>query len=104
MPGSISTEDTSWVTMAEVAFGSITASYTTALTNGVPLLFIDIYNGTNAAIYLSFNATNNHLYVPPTSWAGVNLGDFQMHETSNISVKHAGVAPASGSLYISGGY
>lgn len=104
MPGNISTSDAAWKTLGEVAFGSITASYTTALTNGNPLLFIDIYNGTNAAIYLSFDATNNHLYVPSLTTLGISLAEMQMHETSNVSVKHAGSAPTSGSLYISGVY
>lgn len=104
MPGNISTKEVAWATMAAVAFGSVTASYTTALTNTNPLQIIDVFNGTDAAVYLSFDATNNHLYIPVSGVRQVNLGCLQMHDSSNVSVKHAGAAPTSGALYISGAY
>jgi len=82
-----------------LAFGSITGSYATLLTDANAKLLVDIVNTTDAAIFVSFDATNNHQYVAPNSSLRIPLGSHSRKESSNISIKHTGTAPTVGTVY-----
>lgn len=99
----VATTDAGWVTTAAIAEGSITSSYTTALTNTEPIRVLDFYNGTDADLYISFNASTNHLVLPASTGKILDLGASGLHVDSNVSVKYVS-NPSGGTLYVSGAY
>jgi hypothetical protein len=86
----------------EVAFGSITGSYASL---GVPLVFdalsVTFFNDTDAAIYISTDASTDHMKFPAQS------GTIKDHKTNDMyrkaltqfSIKYD-TAPTSGSFWI----
>jgi len=92
------------ITMGTVAFGSVGASYTAALTDSHNKLEILVDNQTDAAIYVSFNGTNNHEILAAGQAAKWNFGSYGRYESGNVSIKHTGAAPTSGNVYVSARY
>lgn len=84
----------------EYAFGSITGSYTTALTNSADGKILDISNGTDKDLLISFNASTAHMIARARSTKIIDLKIAGLKVSSNISVKNNGVAPTVGSLFI----
>lgn len=91
-------------TATSVAFGSITGSFVVALTNTRALNLLEVINDTNQPLWVSTDGTNNHVYIRAGESWGLPLGSMQLHESSNVSIKHTGVAPTSGNVYISSAY
>lgn len=94
----------------EIFFGSIGASFTpigTALTTPCKILFIS--NGTNESVYISDDGQNSKLKLPANSFSTVDLStnrsgtdndDFLLEKGTILYIKHAGIAPTSGSVWV----
>ena len=93
-----------WATASATAAGSVTASYTTLLTNTYPLQLIDVLSTMDCTVILSFDGTTNHIYIPPGSAFTIEIGRVNMMMGQNVSGKYTGSACTSGSIYISGAY
>jgi len=96
--------DPGWGDMGTVAFGSVGASYGAALTDSHNKLEILVDNQTDAAIYVSFNGTNNHEILAAGQAAKWDFGSYGRYESGNVSIKHTGAAPTSGNVYVSARY
>lgn len=94
------TQAATW-TSATYAFGSITASYTTALTNSARLKYLRFWNQTDAGVIISFNASTDHLFLAAGAVETIDLGMNGRDMQSNVSVKRLSGAPTTGNLYIS---
>jgi len=94
-------------TLRSIAFGSVTGSYLpigTAFGHIVRLM--KIVNNTNADMFISFDGTNDHDYIPATSFAlydlttnGVTATEFVLKIGTQVYVKQ-NTAPTSGSVFI----
>lgn len=98
-----------------IAFGSITGSYTSlgsALTHNWRVFCVT--NDTDAAIWISFNASTNNLYIPAYSFRlydlstnAANVQDtdgFEMQLQTQFSIKYAVGAPTQGIVVAEGLY
>lgn len=92
----------------EAAFGAITANYTavgSATSDYVRIMAIN--NSTNEEVYISFDGTTNHLRLAANSFklfdftaSSVHDDGFFLSNRTIFYVKHLGVAPTSGSVWI----
>lgn len=88
-----------------VAFGSVTASYTTFLTVTQPLVDMDIYNGTNQSITCRLGSgASDHIDVPAYSSWSPSLAAAKKYNQLNVLCKQTSVAPTVGSVTVSGAY
>lgn len=92
-----------YTTMATVAYGSVTASYTAFLTSVKPLKQVDILNTTNCDVTISFDASTAHYFVPKYSSLVLNFRQLEVEERHSVSGKSAGSCTV-GSVYVSGIY
>lgn len=86
-------------TLREVAFGSITASYTALGSTFDHDAFIDAFvNETNANIYISFDGTNDHKKFGAQAGRVTDLkgNDAYRKAGTQVYIKHDGTAPTSG--------
>ena len=94
-------------TVVATAFGSITGSYT--LMGSIPQVgrIICFDNATDAAVFISFNGTDDNLYIGAGSF---KLLDFQANKASNdvyyalskdseVNIKRVSGAPTQGAVY-----
>lgn len=92
------------------AFGAITANYTALGGNyDHAIRIIAIINNTDAAVNISFNGVDNHIYVP--SQVGLTFDfssnrelpsdQFEQPIDTQVYIKHDGVAPTSGKVAVS---
>jgi hypothetical protein len=88
---------------ASVAFGSVTASYTSFLAGGKPLVDIDVLNNTDKDIFCTWDDTNG-VEIPAYSSYRPNLGESKKYIYTALQCKHAGVAPTVGTVDIFGYY
>lgn len=98
-------------TMATIAFGSVTASYTVFLANATPNRWyeVDIYNGTDQPITCSYNPGSppaagtavDHFIVPAYSSYDPFLGKAERVIIVPIWCKRTSSAPTVGSVYLS---
>ena len=95
--------DASYPTVNSIAFGSVTGSYTTLLSDTNAKKWVKINNELDAGVYLSFNASTNHTYLAPGEIFFIDYNANNRYEDSNISVKYVS-APTSGSIIVSAGY
>lgn len=102
--------DQAWATSAAshlygtMAAGSITGSYQAVLTDSNNKIYVNLYNGTNSDILVSFNGTNDHDILPPGTALVYNLGALKKHIATNVSIKYSGTAPSTGTFYCSAKY
>jgi len=90
------------------AFGAIGANYSAVGTAfSAPVRLIGISNLTNQNILFSDDGTNDKVIIPPgggkvfdVSTNRTNQENFLIAEGKFAYIKHAGVAPTSGSVYI----
>ncbi len=87
---------------AIVAFGSVTASYTTFLVNSGSRNYkaLDILNVTDQPIWCSVDAATDQFYVPAYSNLQINLADVGLGTGAIISCKRVSAAPTVGSVVI----
>ena len=88
------------VAHGSVAFGSVGAAYSTALTNVASLKSCKFYNQTDAGVIVSYDGTNDAVEIPA---GGVDIYDWASngrHLASNISVKRLAGAPTTGSFFL----
>ena len=92
----------------EVAFGGIGAAYAAlgGPTIDYPRIF-SIYNTTNTDVYISLNATTNHMRIPAASSIVRDLttnkvrdDGFFIPKGTTFYQKRAGAAPAAGNVWI----
>lgn len=97
-------------TLRSIAFGSISGAFAavgTPLSN--PARLIILTNQTNADMIVSFDGVNNHIYILSASAIILDLGSnrigpvdqLELGSNTQIYVKQAAGAPASGSVYAS---
>jgi hypothetical protein len=94
--------------LRSTAFGSITGSYTavgTALAH--PARLVLFQNTTDQAVYISWDGTNDHMYIPAGSFILLDIGtnkglgsEFCISQNTTFYVKYAS-APSSGVIVIS---
>jgi hypothetical protein len=94
----------------EIAFGSIGSSYTpigSALEGPSKILFIT--NGTNQNVYISNDLQKDKFKLLPNSSQSIDISanrseeendDLLLEKGSILYVKHEGIAPTSGSVWI----
>lgn len=87
----------------EYAFGSITAAYTTALTNSANLRWCKFRSSLDAAVLISYDASANKDYVGPGEVSVIDYKANDIVVTGNISVKRYSGAATVGALFISCG-
>ena len=85
---------------AEYAFGSVTGSYTTALTNSNPIKILDLFNATDKDLLISLNASTNFTLIKAGTGKIFDMKANGISFSSNVSVKNNGVAPTLGSLFV----
>ena len=89
------------ITLGELAFGSITGSYTTLYAGFNKSRIVWMVNGSNQPVYLSRDGTLNHFRLEAVASMTIDLGpSWVIFASGDLSVKHAGVAPTSGSVYV----
>ena len=86
---------------ATYAYTSITASYTTALTNSNALKFCRVMNKTDQDLLVSFDAGTTGVLVLSMTSEYFDFAANGKAPASNIQVKHNGVAPTGNNLYLS---
>lgn len=101
-------------TLATIAFGSVTASYTVFLANATPHRWyeLDIYNGTDAPITCSYNPGSpaavgtavDHFIIPAYSGYAPHLGKAERVIIVPIWCKRTSAAPTVGAVYLSASY
>lgn len=83
----------------------LTGSYATALAvSSNKLKILDIYNGTDQDLLVSFDASTDHLFFPAYTGRLIDYKAVGLYEASNVSVKHAGTVPTTGKIYLCGWY
>jgi len=90
------------------AFGAIGANYSAVgAVLADPARILILNNLTDADVYFSIDGTNNHFILPPRSFKLIDIttnkvrdDGFFLAEQGYIWVKHTGVAPTVGSVYI----
>lgn len=87
----------------EYAFGSITASYTTALSNSAILRWCKFRSSLDAPVLISYDASANKDYIGPGEVSIIDYKTNGIVVTGNISVKRYSGAASVGSLFISCG-
>lgn len=87
----------------EIAFGDAEITYEVLIANAESAKVIDIYNGYNVGIWISFNGTDDQVYLPPTTGKIYNLKDMGMTVNTDVEMR-AVSAPASGSVIATLGY
>lgn len=95
--------EASYATVVVFAESSISNTYGTLLTNANGLKHLEIYNGTDTAQYISFDASTNHWYIPAGSTKTFTYQQSGLKESSNVSIKYD-TNPSSGSVYVSAMY
>lgn len=88
----------------EVAFGSITNAFTALLTDAHSKRSLVVDNETNEALYISFDGTNIHDFVSPSSASVYKLGEIGRYEASNVYVKYVTAAPTAGLVSVRASY
>lgn len=83
------------------AFGSLGASLATVLSGIVDAREIEIDNQTDAAIYVSFNGTDDHYRLAPYNSKVFRLGAEKLKFSGDIDLRYDVDAPSVGSVYIS---
>jgi hypothetical protein len=87
--------------MQTVAFGSVGGSYAAALTPGSSIIEIEINNDTDAAIVVSFDAgTTDHWRIPFKEARIFTFRNNFRNQSAAIHIKHEGVAPTEGNVYL----
>lgn len=87
-------------TTGSLAFGAVSGTYATLVTNATIGKMITGYNGLDTPIILSFNASTDALFVGIGAVFAFDLGANGRHVASNISVKSIG-SPGAGTVYCS---
>lgn len=85
---------------ATLAFGSVTTTYATLLTNSVRYRQISVLNLLDKPVMLSLNASNGFTLVAAGGVAYVDLASNNVSNTGNVSVKSLGANATSGNIYI----
>lgn len=84
-----------------VAAGSVTSSYVEATANQNPVKFLDIVNGANCTIVVSFDGATDHFILLEYTALFVPYGTAGKHVSQNIDIKYSGSACSSGNVYFS---
>lgn len=85
---------------AAVAYGDVTASFVAAVNDAHAKRYISIYNTLDVAIYVSFDGTNNHLYIGAGQALTPITGEASLYVSTPIYIKRASAA-SSGTVFIS---
>lgn len=83
---------------ATVAFGSVTSSYTTFLTNGKSWVSLNILNTGDAAIRCTLDGGTTSFLIPALSSFSPELGTVRKYENSNLQCKYNAGALTSGGV------
>jgi len=83
-----------------LAFGSVASTFTLVLALTAPAKIITVLNATDQAVIYSADGGNAHGYVPAYSSWDVPLREANLVETRSLWIKHAGIAPLSGSVFV----
>ena len=94
--------------LLSIAAGSITASYTTLGTTTKPARIVVFINATDAPVFLSFNATDDNVYLEAGSAQTFDLqsnstpnqNNFGLDANTVVSIKRVSGAPSTGSVYV----
>lgn len=91
--------------LGTVAFGSVTASFTSFFANTAALFDLDIVNLTNADITCSFDSgTTSHVVIPAYSSYSPELGRGKAYLDNPVYCKYTTAAPTVGNVYFTGEY
>lgn len=95
-----------------IAFGAISGTYAkvgTPLTK--PMRLVKFLNTSNVDLVISFDAINDHIYMPTSSFDLIDLNsnqdpgnDYKFQIGTQIYVKQAAGAAASGGIYVMAAY
>ena len=101
-----------WDALRSLAFGSITGSYT-AIGTGLTHIsrILDVANSTDVDLLLSFNGTTDNIImlagpsqklfdIATNGGGGTGIEEFRLEIGTQIYVKHNGVAPTRGGIWI----
>lgn len=95
--------EATYTTVVALAESSISNTYGTLVTNSNGLKHLEIYNGTDTAMYISFDASTNHWFIPAGSTKVFAYQQLGLKESSNVSIKYD-TNPSTGSVYASAMY
>lgn len=87
-----------------IAFGSITSSYTTLLSNLTGCAILSLWNTTDQDIFVTWdNGLYDAVLLPPGGFQQLNFGanGLILNSISSIKAKYASVAPTTGAIYAS---
>lgn len=87
--------------LGTLAFGGVTTAYATLLTNSAKGLIVSIDNKLDKDIYVSYNASTDHVFVAAGASKILDYGSNGRWVASNISVKSIGANATSGNIYAS---
>lgn len=93
-----------YVPVVPVLGTTLTAAFVAAMTDAHDKLEIVVDNETNEAIEVSFDGAVVHEYLSPSSAVRLSCGAYGRHESGNVYLRHAGVVPTAGSVYVSARY
>jgi len=95
--------EATYTTVVALAEASISNTYGTLVTNSNGLKHLEVYNGTDTAMYISFDASTNHWFIPAGSTKVFAYQQLGLKESSNVSIKYD-TNPSTGSVYASAMY
>lgn len=82
---------------------ALTGTYATLLNLSDNTKTILLRNSCNQTIIISFNASTTHITLERTIGAiTIDFASLGLKSTATISVKHAGVVPTGGNIYVTG--
>lgn len=83
-----------------VAAADVAATFTSAGTLNLHTSILRVANTLNKDIWISFDGTNNHFFVPATQSEVVDLATGGMHiqELTQVYLKHDGAAATTGKI------
>jgi len=85
-------------TYGSLAFGAVSTTYETIVTNTSKVAAVDCYNGLDVGVIFSIDASTSGFYIPPSTGKIYPLKTWNLYMTSNLSVKSVS-ATASGSVF-----
>lgn len=80
---------------------TLTGSYVAAVTGLVDAREIEIQNESDEEVYVSFDGSNLHYPLHANNSKVFNLAEADYQFSGSVYLKHAGVVPTEGDVYIS---
>lgn len=93
-----------WLPLTRVAFGAITGAYVVALADTNDKVYVSINNNTDQKVLISTDNSTDQIELIPNANYKLEPGGQNVFIDTPISLKHAGVAPATGDVTISAYY